>query len=124
MARVVVIVDDADSVASSLALAFESIPGVKPVIARNSREALSLFTAPGSKIAAVVTDLHLPYLNGFELIREIRSLAHYSNLPAIMITADEGAATGAAPTIFSPNVIFRKPCSLKEVSRVLEELLA
>jgi DNA-binding response OmpR family regulator len=124
VARVVVIVDDADSVASSLALAFESIPGVKPVIARNSQEALSLFTAPDSKIAAVVTDLHLPYLNGFELIREIRSLAHYRNLPAIMITADEGAATNAAINRYSPNVIFRKPCSLKEVSRVLEELLA
>lgn len=124
MARVVVIVDDVDSVAASLALAFESIPGVKPVIARNSQDALRLFTAPNSRIAAVVTDLHLPYLNGFELIREIRSLADYSNLPAIMITADEHAAAGATRTIYSPNVIFRKPCSLKEVSRVLEALLA
>lgn len=124
MARIVVIVDDADSVAASLALAFESIPGVKPVITHSSQEALRLFTEPNSKIAAVVTDLHLPHLDGFELIKEIRSLADYSNLPAIMITADERAATGAARTIYSPNVIFRKPCSLKEVSRVLEELLA
>lgn len=124
MARVVVIVDDTDSVASSLALAFENIPGVKPVIARNSTEALRLFTVPDSDIAAIVTDLHLPYLNGFELIREIRNLAPYRNLPAIMITADERAGVSAAPTISSPNAIFRKPFSLKEVSRVLEELLA
>ena len=124
MARVVVIVDDTDSVASSLAVAFETIPGVKPVIAHSSTEALRLFTAPDSEIAAVVTDLHLPYLNGFELIREIRSLAAYGNLPAIMITADERAAVPAVRTKYTPNAIFRKPCSLKEVSRVLEELLA
>ena len=124
MARVVVIVDDTDSVASSLALAFENIPDVKPVIAHNSTEALRMFTAPDSEIAAVVTDLHLPYLNGFELIREIRNLAPYRNLPAIMITADECAAVSAVRSIDTPNAIFRKPCSLKEVSRVLEELLA
>jgi DNA-binding response OmpR family regulator len=124
VARVVVIVDDTDSVASSLALAFEKIPGVKSVIARNSTEALRLFTVPDSHISAVVTDLHLPFLNGFELIREIRNLAPYRDLPAIMITADEHAARSAVQTIYSPNAIFRKPCSLKEVSRVLEELLA
>jgi CheY-like chemotaxis protein len=124
VARIVVIVDDTDSVASSLALAFENIPGVQSVIARNSTEALRLFHEPESHISAVVTDLHLPSLNGFELIREIRNLAPYRNLPAIMITADERAAAGAAPTVYSPNAIFRKPCSLKEVTRVLEELLA
>ena len=123
MAKVVVVVDDTDSVASSLALAFEGIPDVRAVIAHTSREALRLFTAPDSCFSAVVTDLHLPSLNGFELIREIRNLPAYRNLPAIMITADEHATLGLGPVLDRPNFIFRKPCSLKEVSRVLEELL-
>jgi two-component system chemotaxis response regulator CheY len=123
VAKLVVIVDDTDSVASSLAVAFEGIPDVQAVIAHTSREALRLFTAPDSSFAAVVTDLHLPILNGFELIREIRSLPAYRNLPAIMITADEHATLKPGPVLDGPNVIFRKPCSLKEVSRVLEELL-
>lgn len=119
-----VIVDDTESVASSLAVAFEGIPDVKAVIARNSGEALRLFIDGGSRISAVVTDLHLPSLNGFELIREIRNLPAYRNLPAIMITADERAAFTHASAQESPNAIFRKPCSMKEVSRVLEELLS
>lgn len=124
MAKVVVIVDDTDSVASSLALAFENISGVQAVVTHSSIEALRLFSRADSGFAAVVTDLHLPSLNGFELIREIRNLPAYRNLPAIMITADERAALkpGSAPD--SPNAIFRKPCSLKEVTRVLEALLA
>lgn len=119
----VVIVDDTDSVASSLALAFENIPGVKPVITHNPMAALRLFTAPDSLISAVVTDFNLPHLDGFELIRKIRTMDKYHNLPAIMITADE-RAMGAAPLKeHTPNAIFKKPCSLREVCRVLEELL-
>lgn len=124
MARIVVIVDDTDSVASSLALAFESIPGVKPVIAHSSAEALRLFNAADAKIAAIVTDFNLPLIDGFELIRQIRDLAPYRNLPAIMISADDKAGNVGAPARYRPNAIFTKPCSLKEVSRVLEELLA
>ena len=123
MAKVVVIVDDTDSVASSLALAFEGIQGVHAVIAHSSTEALRLFTAPDSRISAMVTDLHLPSLNGFELIRAVRNLPSYRNLPAILITADENVTIKPGPMLDGPNAIFRKPCSLKEVSRVLEELL-
>lgn len=123
MARIVVIVDDSESVASSLALAFEGIPGVKPVIARSSAEALRLFTAKDSNIAAIVTDFNLPVVDGFELIRQIRNLAAYRNLPAIMITADDTAGKAGAAGSHGLNAIFPKPCSLKEVSRVLEELL-
>lgn len=124
MTKVVVIVEDTESVASSLALAFENIPGVRAVIVQHSRAALNLFTAGDLPIAAIVTDLNLPYLDGFELIREIRKLAAYRNLPAIMVTADERAdlmMNGFAP--YGPNAIFRKPFSLREVCRVLEELL-
>jgi CheY-like chemotaxis protein len=124
VARIVVIVDDTDSVASSLALAFESIPGIQPVIAHSSAEALRLFAAADSKISALVTDFNLPVIDGFELIRHIRNLAPYNNLPAIMITADDKATQVGAPARYRPNAIFPKPCSLKEVSRVLEELLA
>jgi CheY-like chemotaxis protein len=120
---VVVIVDDTETVASSLALAFENIPDVKSVIMHNPMAALRLFTAPGSRIAAVVTDFNLPHLDGFELIRQIRKMDKYHNLPAIMITADERAADAARSKEHTPNAIFRKPCSLREVCRVLEELL-
>lgn len=119
----VVIVDDTDSVASSLALAFENIPDVKPVVMHNPMSALRLFTASDSVISAVVTDFNLPHLNGFELIRKIRDIDKYHNLPAIMITADEGALSAARSKEHTPNAIFKKPFSLREVCRVLEELL-
>lgn len=121
--KVVVIVEDTQSIGLSLAVAIESIPGVKPLLVQNPRAALRLFTAPDSQIAAIVTDLHLPFLDGFELIREIRMLSRYRDLPAIMVTADDRPFAGNGSDMFSPNAIFRKPFSPKEVCRVLEQLL-
>lgn len=123
MTKVVMIVDDAESVASSLAIALENIPGVTTVVMHDPRIALRLFTAPDVHIAAVVTDLNLPHLNGFELITKIRSIAGYGKLPAILITADEraGMQDGSGPG--HPDAIFWKPFSVREVCRVVEELL-
>jgi two-component system, chemotaxis family, chemotaxis protein CheY len=123
MSKVVVIVEDAEVVASSLALAVETLPGVEAIITRDPRTALSLFGAPDSAIAALVTDLNLPYLDGFELIRQVRTLAAYRNLPIIMISADERARSLNGSTTNGANALFQKPFSTKEVCRVLEKLL-
>ncbi len=123
MKKVIVIVDDTESVASSLAIALENLPGVETLVAQDPRTALRFFAAPNPRVSAVVTDLNLPFLNGFELIREIRKIDGYGKLPAVMITADDGASRQEAPDCGTPNAIFRKPFSMKEVCRVLEELL-
>jgi CheY-like chemotaxis protein len=123
MPKTVVIVEDAETVASSLAVALEGLLGVEAIVTRDPRTALSLFVAPGSAIAALVTDLNLPYLDGFELIRQIRTVPRYRDLPVIMISADERASSLNGSTPNGANALFRKPFSLKEVCRVLDELL-
>ena len=125
MARVVVIVDDNESLAVSLAIAFGRIPDVETVIAHEPAAALRLFTDGHrqGKIAAIVTDFNLPHVNGFELIQQIRELEDYRTLPAIMITAAESAVAANGYILNTPNAIFRKPFSMKEVCRVLEGLL-
>ena len=122
MQKTILIVDDAESVAASLALAVESIPGMKPVVALHPHAALLMFRDSSVKIAAIITDLSLPALDGFELIRQLRETSGYENVPAIMITADEQASPNGN-TLCKPNVIFRKPFSVREVCRVLEQLV-
>ena len=123
MTRLVVIVEDTDSIASSLALALESIPEVKVVVTNHPQAALRLFNSPEVHVAAMVTDFNLPSINGFELIGRVRALAMYKDLPAIMITAEERVFSHSTPQDCRPNVILRKPFSLKEVRRVVESLL-
>lgn len=123
MSKLVVVVEDTETIASSLAVALEMLPGIKAIVTRDPRAALSLFGAPDSAIAALITDLNLPYLDGFELIRQVRTLATYRNLPVIMISADERASSLNGSTPNGANALFRKPFSTKEVCRALQELL-
>jgi DNA-binding response OmpR family regulator len=121
--KIIVIVEDTESVASCLALALENIPGIKAVVTPDPRTALRMFHTPEARIAALVTDLNLPHLNGFELIREVRTLDGYSKLPVIMVTAEDQTGHMNRRDLYSPDAIFHKPFSVREVCRVLEELL-
>src|SRR5690349_20860386 len=123
MEKVVVIVEDSETIAASLALAFENIPDVRAIVAHHPKAALRLFRNADLQVAAIVTDLNLPSLDGFQLIREVRRLDAYRNLPAIMITAEEQIAPADGETVYSPYAIFRKPFSIREVCRVLEGML-
>jgi DNA-binding response OmpR family regulator len=123
MTKLVVIVEDAESLAASLAMALETIPAVKVIVAHHPKVALRAFTNGGPRVAAIVTDLNLPEVNGLELIQMVRELNGYRTIPAILITAEQGAVSANGNIMGSPDAIFRKPFSIREVCRVLELLL-
>jgi two-component system, chemotaxis family, chemotaxis protein CheY len=122
MPKVVLIVDDSDSVADSLAIALETSLGVRAIVAHHPQDALRVFETHGT-ISAIVTDLSLPFLDGFELIRALRKLPSYQRLPAVMITAEENPETLNTSSECRPDVILRKPFSFKEVCSVVKSLL-
>ena len=121
----VLIVDDNEAVAMSLAIAIERLPDVETVVRFDPAAALALFQEQDgeSGFAALVTDYNLPRLNGLELIEKVRTMARYRALPAIMITAGEDAMDLNGNFLSAPNAVFQKPFSMREVCRVLEQLL-
>ena len=125
--KLVLIVDDNEAVATSLVIAFAKLQNVETLVAHDPASAVRMFSNgfDGRTVAAIVTDFNLPHFNGLELINQIRAFEQYRSLPVIMITADDNnplAANGCM--LNTPNAIFRKPFSIREVCRVLEELLA
>ncbi len=123
MPKKVLIVDDSDSVVTALALALETRLGVLAVVALHPKTALKLFESE-SEISVLVTDLSLPFLDGFQLIGAVRRMPSYQWLPAVMITAEEDAGTRETPDECRPNVILCKPFSISEVCTVVQSLLA
>jgi DNA-binding response OmpR family regulator len=122
MRKVVVIVDDSDSVAAALAIALETSLDVRAIVAHHPQAALKIFETQ-SNISAVVTDFSLPFLDGFELIKALRKLHSYERLPALMISAGEDPQSRNPSVECRPNVILRKPLSFKEVCRVVQSFL-
>jgi two-component system, chemotaxis family, chemotaxis protein CheY len=123
MTKLVVIVEDAESLAASLAVALETIPTVKVIVTHHPVIALRAFKNTSPPIAAIVTDLNLPEVSGIELIQMVRQMDGYASLPAILMSAEVSALPANGNIISTPNAIFQKPFSLKEVCRVLESLL-
>lgn len=121
MTRLIVIVEDADTCQATLEIALSSIPGAAVRTASSAEEALDILAR--HRAAAVVTDLHLPGLSGFDLIERLHALPPEAR-PAIMVISgdtDPGAPRRARS--LGADAFFAKPYSPAEVRRALEILI-
>src|SRR5882724_11693856 len=108
MAQTVLIVEDDENVAP-LEVALTNIDGLRVLILKNGRDAADLLRRNSLDLAAVVTDLHLPYVDGFELIEIIRAQARYSDLPIVVLSGDSHPDTPERLRLLGANAFFPKP---------------
>jgi len=64
--------------------------GYNVLIAIDGKDALKYFD--GTKIDLVITDLHMPVMNGIELIKEVRVMPEYQRIPILFLTTESQAA--------------------------------
>ena len=120
--RTVLIVEDAESCATTLEIALLAIPHVTVRVAATARQALDLL-ANGGGICAVVTDLNLPSMDGFELIERVRSDSRTARLPIVVISGDSDPRTPQRIYRLGADAFFGKPYSPAQVRQKLEQLL-
>jgi len=121
--RTVLIVEDAESCATTLEFALLGIPHIQVHVAPTARQALELLTAAGSGISALVTDLNLPSMDGFELIERIRSDSRTAHLPIIVVSGDSDPRTPDRIHRLGADAYFGKPYSPAQVRQKVEQLL-
>jgi len=85
MNKTILLVDDSFSIRESVGFLL-SEAGFKIIKAGDGEEALKLFD--GQKIDLLLTDLHMPKMNGIELIRNVRSMEDYKRLPILLLTTE------------------------------------
>jgi two-component system chemotaxis response regulator CheY len=83
--RKIIIAEDSVSIREAIAFGLEA-EGYEVEKAENGLEALKKFD--GSKIDMLLTDFHMPEMNGLELIRNVRNLEGYRNLPILVLTTE------------------------------------
>ncbi len=123
MQRLVLIVEDNDACAETLAIALESLCGCQPCRVPGPRVALAQMRANPAGVAAVVTDLHLPHASGLDLIRDLRADAALSHVPVILISGDTDPRLPALAIELGANAFFAKPYSPSAVRKTLEQLI-
>jgi len=118
----VLIVEDSENSAAMLEIAFLGIPGLSVLTTASGVEALRILDG-SSPVRAVVTDLNMPRMDGYELIRRLRSHEKLSGMPIIVVSADTDPATPERIAALGVQAFFPKPFSPALVRRKLEQLL-
>lgn len=121
MTRTILIVDDAYACSDALELALTGIPQATIRVVATAEEALRRLGS--EEVSALITDLNLPAMDGFELIERVRSQPGRATLPILVISGDSDPRTPARLAGLGANAYFPKPYSPAEVRSKLERLL-
>jgi two-component system chemotaxis response regulator CheY len=112
MSQVILAVDDSATVRKFVSVSL-SMQGFQVITASDGMDALEKL--PQQHVDLVITDLNMPNMDGFELIRALRENPQYRDLPVIILTSltDEvSRETGAGLGVTS---FLTKPFSLEKI---------
>ncbi|HXR76550.1 MAG TPA: response regulator [Bryobacteraceae bacterium] len=118
----ILIVEDSDDIAP-LEIALASVDGLTVKLLTNGRRALELLRMETLELAAVITDLHLPLVDGFDLVAAIRAQERYRRLPIIVVSGDNDPDVRNRIRTLGADAFFTKPYSPAEIRHTLEGLL-
>ena len=122
MDKTILVVDDSESIREVVSFTLEN-EGYKVLLAVDGKDALS-HLQNGSAINLIITDLHMPELDGIGLIKEVRQMSDYERVPILFLTTESQAAkkneakeAGATGWIVKPFVPAKLLEALKKVLR-------
>jgi len=121
MERTVLIVEDSDTTADTLEIALLSLPDVSVTHAPSGRKAWQLIQ--DGRVSAIITDLHMPQMDGFELIERVRAAERLDSVAIIVVSGDSDPETPERVRRLGANAYFAKPYSPAAVRDTLERLL-
>lgn len=119
MTKILVVDDEADIV--ELLVDNLSDDGFDVTSATNGASALVLIYRDRPDV--VVLDLMLPVVNGYQVLRELRSNATTNNLPIIMLTAISSEEVEKAARELGANYYLTKPWKPGSILAVIREAL-
>ena len=119
----VLIVDDSPQMAVNLEIALTAGSEFDVQIVTSAKEALALLNQAGCQVAAIVTDLEMPRMNGYELIEILRRNPKWASTPIIVSSGTVDPEAPARAERLGANAYFAKPYSPIKLRKTLSALL-
>jgi CheY-like chemotaxis protein len=115
----ILIVDDSDELAHVIA-EFLNMFGYRVYTAKDGMDALSFMETEVMDV--VVTDIHMPRMDGYTLMTEIKT--RYPRTPIILITGFSVSEAKKMAFEKGANAFVAKPFHLKDLKGVIESVMA
>ena len=112
----VLVVDDSLSVRTVAARLLREL-GAEPLLAVDGAEALERLRE--SAVDLVLTDLEMPRVNGYELLREIRQQPALRALPVVVVSSRAGQKHRDAASAAGANAYLAKPFTVDQLAGLL-----
>jgi two-component system chemotaxis response regulator CheY len=107
MAKSILIVDDSESIREIVSFTLET-EGYNVLVGIDGQDAMKHLSSP---VDLIITDLHMPVMNGIEFIKAVRSSASHKTVPILFLTTEsqsekkmEAKDAGATGWIIKPFV--------------------
>lgn len=116
----ILVVDDSAAARSQLRLAFEA-KGARVIEAENGRE--GLWRARADRVDLIFSDVHMPVMDGLQMIQELRKLPAYATTPIFVLTSDAAAIRADEGKRAGANAWVVKPANLDMLWKAVEKAL-
>ena len=116
----VLVVDDEVDLLFTISLSLE-LAGYRVVKASSGEEALEVVAAESPD--AIVLDLRLPGMDGWEVVRCLGVKGTFPRTPVVLLSAQVDAATAARAVDLGVHAHLAKPFSASELTGVLAQLV-
>lgn len=113
----ILVVEDESSILTALTLLLD-MEGYRVAEATNGRQALERLASFAPDL--IVTDYMMPYMDGIEMVRQIRKNPAFADVPIILISAALPPNTETEGLI---DAALSKPVGIDELLSVIDELL-
>lgn len=115
----ILLVEDETDMLDFVAQELES--NYRIIKAKNGSEALSLLDK--NLINAIISDISMPQMDGYELCKRIKSNLHFSHIPFVMLTAKQNVSARIKGLELGADAYVVKPFSTQHLIAQLENLL-
>ena len=116
----ILVVDDSSSIRELLKLALEG-ENYNVVMGEDGLDALKHLD--GTHFDLVITDLHMPNMNGMELIHEIRNINQYKYTPILFLTTETKTELKIKAKKEGATGWLTKPFDNEKLKRVVKRVL-
>ena len=107
MAGTILIVEDSEISRAMLCSILSEEYGI--LVAENGEEALAILRKHARSISAIVLDLQMPVMDGFEVLRRVRANAVWGQIPVVITTAQDDDESELRALSLGANEFVAKP---------------
>ncbi len=112
MARQILIVDDSDTIRRFMTITLRAA-GFQVCVAGDGMEALEKLTETPADL--IITDLNMPIMDGYELVRALRADDAYRDVPVIVLSSLAGEDSVCRCKALGADSFLQKPFNGKRV---------